>query len=665
VLEARRKALRETLLANLRLRPFDGIGDTPKACPARVQVKHEICGARIPVARLADRAGVEEPPVGRVEIELGSVDGEVARDEGPQKRELEGEMAVTDERERLGRGDERLGRHVLRHHVLPHGVPRAAVEERHAGAHGVRPERLEEGARLVVELAGRPAGAHRRVGGEELEVEPAEHAEVVVSDQADVGALGDDARALVRSRPVPYEVPEAPELVGALAVDRLEDGLEGVEVRVDVRDDAGAHGRATLAKAAGGIAFACLWVAAAWLLLRTETPDGLALPELDPGAYFPADHLDRADRYRGVTRGLWAAGVVVQLAVLALIVARARPLAAWLSPKAGGRVRTGVVLGLVALGATWLAGLPLGVFRHWWGRRYGLTEQGYLPWLGDRAISLAVTALLLTIGVAGAVWLAGRLGRRWWLAAAPALVVLGVGYIVVQPVVIQPLFNRFEPLADAELARGVERLGDEIGVRVDRVEVADASRRTTTANAYVAGLGPTRRVVFYDTALDGRFTDDELLSLAAHELAHVERSHLWKGLAWFALLAVPGLALVAWGTERRGGLRDPALVPLGLLLALAVILVTQPVANAVSRAYEAEADWIALEATGDPESAIGLTVRFSLTGLGDPDPPTWSRLLLGTHPAGIERIAMAEAYSSGEWQTASRFTPSGSSTNAP
>ena len=434
---------------------------------------------------------------------------------------------------------------------------------------------------------------------------------------------------------------------------------------MDVRDDAGAHGRATLTKGGGGIALVALWLGAAWLLLRTETPDGLALPELDPETYFPADHLERAAHFRAVTRGLWAAGVVVQLGVLALVVWRARPLAARLRARVGGRVRTGVALGLVALAATWLAGLPLGVFRHWWGRRYGLTEQGYAAWLGDRAISLAVTALLLSIAVAGTVWLAGRLGPRWWLAAAPALVALGVGYTVVQPVVVQPLFNRFEPLADAELARGVERLGEEIGVRVDRVEVADASRRTTTANAYVAGLGPTRRVVFYDTALDGRFTDGELLSLAAHELAHVERSHLWKGLAWFALLAVPGLWLVAWGTERRGGLRDPALVPLGLLLALAVILVTQPVANAVSRVYEAEADWIALEATGDPESAVGLTVRFSLTGLGDPDPPRWAELLLGTHPSGLERIAMAEAYASGAWQTASRFTPSGSSTNAP
>ena len=665
MLEASRQALREAALADLRLRALDRIGDTPKGCPACVEVKHEVRGARVGVARLPDRAGVQEPPVGPVELELRPLRREAAPDDGPGERELERKMAVPDERERLRRADERLGGHVLGHDVLPDGVPRARVEERDAGARPLGPEGLEEPARVLRELNPGPAGARGRVGGEEVEVKPAEHAEIVVPDEADVGALADDARALVRPRPVPYEVPEAPELVGALAVDRLEDGLEGVEVRVDVGHDAGAHGGATLAKAAGGIALACLWVAAAWLLLDTRTPAGLVLPDLDPDAYFPAEHLERADRFRTVTRALWALGVLVQLGVLALVVWQARRLAGWLSPRVRGRVGTGVALALLALVATTVAGLPLGVFRHSWNRRYGLSEQGYLAWLGDRAISLGLTALLLTIAVAGALFLAGRLGSRWWVAGAPALVALGVGYVVIQPVVVQPLFNRFEPLPDTELAREVERLGDEIGVRVESVQVADASRRTTAANAYVAGLGPTRRVVFYDTALDGRFTDDELASLAAHELAHVERNHLWKGLAWFALLALPGLALVAWGTERRGGLRDPALVPLALLLALVAILLTQPVANAVSRVYEAEADWIALEATDDPKSAIGLTVRFSLTGLGVPDPPAWARIMLSTHPPGIDRIAMAEAYASGSWQTASRFTPSGSSTNAP
>ena len=387
-----------------------------------------------------------------------------------------------------------------------------------------------------------------------------------------------------------------------------------------------------------------VWAGAAALLLRTAVPGDLALPALDPGDLFPAGFLERVDRFRAVTRALWAGSVAVQLVVLTAFAWRARPLSGRIATRARGPIRTGLALALAAVAATWVATLPLGAVRHWWNRRYDLSRQGWDGWLADRAIGVGVRALLVAIAVAGALWLAGRLGPRWWVAGAPALVTVAALYVLVQPLVVQPLFNRFQPLPDRALATEVRRLGERIGVNVETVQVADASRRTTTPNAYVAGLGPTRRVVFYDTILDGRFRDSELASVAAHELAHVARRHVWKGVAWFGLLAVPGLALVAWATERRGGLRDPALVPLGLLVALAVSLVTLPVQNAVSRRYEAEADWIALRATGDPDASIGLDRRLALSSLGDPEPPGWARIVLSTHPPAVARIAMAEAY---------------------
>ncbi len=389
-----------------------------------------------------------------------------------------------------------------------------------------------------------------------------------------------------------------------------------------------------LAAAAGAIA-------AGILLWRTEVPD-LALPDLDPGAYFSAAELERIDDYRRVSRLLYLAGLAVEICVLALCVWKARPLAARLGRLGRGRIRTGILVGLAVVAAVWLAGLPFGAVTHVRRRDYGLTEQGWGGWLLDRLTSVAVEAVLVTIAVAGTLWLAGRLGRRWWVAGAPALVGIAVVFVLAQPLVVQPLFNRIEPLPDRELAGRIEELAARMGVDVDDVRVADASRRTTTANAYVAGIGPTRRVVLYDTLLDGRFTEGEILVIAAHELAHVERRHLWKGLAWFALLAVPGVFLLARVTDRWGGLAEPRLVPLGLAIAFAYVLVTQPLANAVSRRYEAEADWIALRTTEDPESAVSLDQRFVTTGLSDPDPPAWVTFWLGTHPTPMERIAMAE-----------------------
>jgi STE24 endopeptidase len=387
---------------------------------------------------------------------------------------------------------------------------------------------------------------------------------------------------------------------------------------------------------------AAAWIAAALVLLRTKVPGGLDLPDLDPRAYFDPAFLDRAEHVRRVTRALFLGSTVVQLAVGAVLVWQAPRVAHALRLR--GRYRTGLGLAGAVLAAVWLATLPFGVVRHWWSRRYGLSHQEYPAWLLDSLVSLAVRAVVVGLVVAGVLWLAARFGGRWWIAASPAVAALAVVVILVQPLVIQPLFNRFEPLTDRALAAEVERIAAREGVTVDRVEVADASRRTTTANAYVAGIGPTKRVVFYDTALDGRFTEGELVSLAAHEVAHVARSHLWKGIVWFVLFAVPGLALVALVTERRGGLRDPVNVPLALLVGYLFFLLTMPLQNAVSRRYEAEADWLALTATRDPEAAIGLEQGFTVTALSDPDPPVWVQLWLGTHPTPLERIAMAETY---------------------
>ncbi len=147
---------------------------------------------------------------------------------------------------------------------------------------------------------------------------------------------------------------------------------------------------------------------------------------------------------------------------------------------------------------------------------------------------------------------------------------------------------------------------------MDQVDVADASRRTTAANALVTGLGPTRRIALYDTLLDGRFTQDQIVAVVAHELAHVERAHVWKGAAWFVLFAVPGVALVAFALNRRGGPGDPGLVPLALLCAFVLSLAVLPAANAISRRYEAEADWLAL--VGDPRPAGGRGPRPGACG---------------------------------------------------
>jgi STE24 endopeptidase len=301
-------------------------------------------------------------------------------------------------------------------------------------------------------------------------------------------------------------------------------------------------------------------------------------------------------------------------------------------------------VGLFVAVTLWLVLLPLGATSHWWQRRYGLSKQGYAGWLRDSALSLGIRLILVAIAVGLAVFLAARLGSSWWLVGAPAVVVIAALFTLLQPVLVEPLFNRFEPVRDRALVADIEELADRLDVEVDEVLVADASRRTTAANAYVSGLGPSKRVVLYDTLLNGDYTDGEIRVITAHELAHMARAHLWKGIVWFALLAIPAVFLVSWFTERRGGLDDPARVPLAITVALVFFLASLPFQNVVSRRYEAEADWLALEATRDPDSAVELDRRLVTTNLADPKPPGWYHALLGTHPAPIDRIAMAEEF---------------------
>jgi STE24 endopeptidase len=553
-------------------------------------------------------------------------------------------MAVPDEEDASLRGRKRAECGKRSEDVFPDRVARACVVQRHVVLQGLGLEGLQVPAGLVLQNGRRPTGTCGRIHREVFEVEPTEDAEVVVSYQADIGAFCHERAAAIRAGPVAHQIAEAPDGVGRVVGDRIQDSIQRMQISVNVRDDGDAHrSRATLAKRGAVLLAAAVWIVSGALLWRTEVPS-LQLAELDPRAYFSAEQLARIADYRRVTRALLIASLVVEGAVLALFVWKAAGLADAVGGLFRGRIRTGVALGALVVLVLWLALLPLSAVSHWWRRRYGLSHQGYEGWLRDEAVSLAVQAVLVALAVAAFMALATWLGRSWWLAGGPALALAGTVYLLAYPLIIQPLFNRSEPLGDRALAARIEALAREEGVTVKSVEVTDASRQTTAANAYVAGIGPTRRVVLFDTLLDGRFTQPEILSVSAHELAHVGRRHLWKGLGWFALIVIPCVGVLARVTERGGGLAEPAAVPLALAVAFVLFVVTLPLSNVVSRRYEAEADWIALRTTDDPASFVQLERKLVLSGLGDPAPPGWFSFAFATHPSAMKRIAMAEAF---------------------
>ena len=344
-----------------------------------------------------------------------------------------------------------------------------------------------------------------------------------------------------------------------------------------------------------------MWVVAALLLWRTEVPGGLDVqPTLAP---FAALDLARAERHDSVLR-LLALGALAAELVALVALSRVR------LPLRGPALLRAAEVGVFAAAALLVARLPFGLATLWWQRRYGIAELGYGTWSFDLLGPLVVRAALLGFACAACLWLAGRFGRRWWLAATPVFVVVGVAVIVVQPL----LSPRLEPVRRPAVVRQVEELAAREGLPRPEVEVRRTSGRTRLLNAEALGIGPTTRVILWESTL--ALPAAERAFLVAHELAHVKRSHLWKGLAWFVLLLVPGLALLA----RLAPLRTPEDVPRALLIAFVLLLAATPIANAVSRRYEAEADWVALADDARPRSREALLRRSRRSGRPRPEP---------------------------------------------
>jgi STE24 endopeptidase len=369
---------------------------------------------------------------------------------------------------------------------------------------------------------------------------------------------------------------------------------------------------------------------------------------VDPTAYFSQGELQRADDFRGPQRLIGLASIGLSGATLAVMALRPpAPLRQLLA-----RADEGRWLGAAAVGAglavtLTAVGLPLAAVAHQRSKDVGLSTQDWPAWLGDVGLSLALELPLTAGGAVLALALVRRFGHRWWLPGAGVIVVLGVASVFLVPLLVEPLFNRFEPLPRGPLRAEVVQLADRAGVDVGEVFRVDASRRTTGANAYVGGLGATKRVVLYDNLIDG-YPDDQVRSVLAHELAHVKHRDLWRGLLWLAVVALPGALLVQLLTARMAGPPGRESGPSSLpALALSLALVSFAVGcagNVLSRQVEASADAFALRITEDPAAFIALERRLALSNVSQPDPPALTQLLFGTHPTAVQRIAAGEAW---------------------
>jgi Zn-dependent protease with chaperone function len=305
----------------------------------------------------------------------------------------------------------------------------------------------------------------------------------------------------------------------------------------------------------------------------------------------------------------------------------------------------GAVYGLLDAPLSYYSGFVL-------PHRYGLSTQTLRAWLWDQVKGAAIGGVLGLVLLEVMYTLLRASPGWWWLWTALVMLFFSVILSNLAPVLIMPLFYKFVPLDDADLAERLTRLSEQAGAHVRGVYRFDMSSKTVQANAAVAGLGNTRRIILGDTLLN-HFTADEIETILAHELGHHVHGDLGKGILVGSALTLIGLWLagqaLSWGVTAFGlpSLADVAAMPLLALALGAFELVTMPLNNGYSRWRESLADRYALETTRKPSAFASAMTRLANQNLSEADPERWVEVLLYSHPAISRRVAMAKEFGSG------------------
>ena len=387
-------------------------------------------------------------------------------------------------------------------------------------------------------------------------------------------------------------------------------------------------------------------LAAAEAARRLLTPRAKAIEPapVDLREHFSEAEIRRGTRYARPQMALAMARAAVNLGVIAALVRSPPQPLRRLDRVPGGAVSGGAAAGALLAAVLTVPNLPLRAVSRRRAIAVGLDTQSWGGWAADVAKAGAIETVFSAAGGAAVIAATRRYPRSWWAPAALGSVAVGTVLAALAPVLLDPLFNDFEPLPEGETRADVMRLAADAGVKVGEVFSVDASRRTTAANAYVTGLGPTKRVVLFDTLLD-RYSRDEVRLVVAHELGHVRHRDVQRSIVYATIVApVTALAVqrLSWALSPERG--TPASLP---ALALAAGLVSSPVGligNRLSRAIERRADQFSLELAGAPEAFISFERAIALQNVADLEPPRWVSGLLATHPPTDERIGAAVAF---------------------
>lgn len=346
------------------------------------------------------------------------------------------------------------------------------------------------------------------------------------------------------------------------------------------------------------------------------------------------------------------AAITIGVNWLGLKLGWARRLSAWAGTRRDGSRRSALVHGLRFVPAwlllTTLLVLPWTIWESFVREHdYGLSNQSFAAWAGDTAIGVGVSTIALTLLLVAVFAVIRRNPQGWWIGAT-AVTVAGLAFFVlIAPVAVEPLFNRYTSLADGPVKTAVLSMARANGVTADTVYVVDASRQTSRISANVAGLGSTMRIALNDNLL--KQPPDEIRAVMAHELGHYVLNHIEKFLLcltllsallyWFLARSLPWLLARFGGRWGVTSVDDPAILP-ALFMALSVAtLALTPLFNTVVRTQEMEADRFGLNAARAPEAFASVAIKLGQYRKLEPGP--WEEVVFYDHPSGRTRVETA------------------------
>jgi STE24 endopeptidase len=304
--------------------------------------------------------------------------------------------------------------------------------------------------------------------------------------------------------------------------------------------------------------------------------------------------------------------------------------------------------------AIWLIGLPLSYYRGFViEHHFNLSTQTFGNWLADTIKSGYIGALFMTVLIPFAYWGISKRAKDWWLWIGIVAVPIMIFVIVVVPVFVSPMFNKFEPLKDEALAQRILGMAEKAGISGGRIYQVDMSEQTQAINAYVTGLFGSKRIVLWDTTIK-KMTPDEIAFVMAHEMGHYVMNHVWIGIGLFSVIFLILLFIIhksiGWFIHRYSdsfgfaAVSDIASLPLLMLMFSLMMFLLDPLTNGFSRKIEHDSDRFALDLTRDNASGVSAFIKLANENLSNPSPSAFIEFWQYSHPPLQKRIEFCRSY---------------------